>query len=75
MVTSSVIILETYLLAPIFYSALSKISKIDCSLRGKENCMLGGQPNRGWQLCFPLKCTPVGPTSDSMTVPMQLLIY
>ena len=30
---------------------------------------LGGQPNHGWQLCFPLDCTPVGRTSDSMTVP------
>ena len=31
--------------------------------------MLGGQPNNYLQICFPLKCTPAGQTSDSMTVP------
>ena len=31
--------------------------------------MLGGQPNQGWQLSFFFNWKPVGPISDSMTVP------
>ena len=33
------------------------------------NCMLGDQPKHGRQLAFLFNCTPVGRTSDSMTVP------
>ena len=29
---------------------------------------VGGQPNQGWLLAFLFNCTPVGQTSDSMTV-------
>ena len=25
-----------------------------------EDCMLGGQPNQSWQLCFPLKLHACG---------------
>ena len=33
--------------------------------------MLGGQPNHGWQHCFPLNCMPVGRTSDFMKVRLK----
>ena len=45
----------------------------DCGIPGiqfiKLDCMLGGQPNHIGNFAFLFNCTPVGRTSNSMTVP------
>ena len=52
-----------------FIKIISHYKKIGYNINVLQQCMLGSQPNHGWQLCFLFNCLPVGRTSDSMMVP------